>query len=155
MKQRESLDTIIERKFRGVTTTALVERIHRAADFKSDDEEHELTRRLQCESREWRYGARDHIEIYDIEPCAIVASCEHSDREDRNIYVAGQVTETVTACESCADRYAQATAAYIRRAAEEVLRDQIKEGGGSFQAGNKIFQIDEKTDEIFHTYAAA
>lgn len=50
--ERESLDTIIERKFKHLSDAALVARINRAADFKWDDEGYEVNRRgLNVEMR--------------------------------------------------------------------------------------------------------
>lgn len=152
---RETLDRVLERHFAGVGTPELITRIERAADFKSDDEEWELTRRLNCESRDWRYAPGDRVEVYDIEPGAILEACDHAAREDRDVYVAGQVTETVTACEACADRSAAATAARAVAARDASLRKAIEENGGSYQVGDKVFEADPRTGEIFYTFAGA
>lgn len=46
--QRESLDTIIERKFKSFTNARLIARANRLPDFKWDDEEFEVHRRIKA-----------------------------------------------------------------------------------------------------------
>lgn len=63
---REPLEAQIERKFRTVTTDALIRRIQRAADFGYDDEQYELNRRLKRDGLTWKWNG-DKIEVIDLE----------------------------------------------------------------------------------------
>lgn len=62
---REPLEVQIQRKFKTVTTDALIRRIQHAADFGYDDEQYELNRRLKLEGKTWRWDG-DRVEVIDL-----------------------------------------------------------------------------------------
>lgn len=50
-----TLEDTIKRKFFGVTTARLIQRMEKASDFGTDDEEIELSRRLKEQGKTWRW----------------------------------------------------------------------------------------------------
>ena len=66
----ESLDRIISEKFEGRPDSYLVRRIETAPDFRADDEQYELNRRLTLVGKAWKYAqkyGRDVVVIYTPE----------------------------------------------------------------------------------------
>ncbi len=66
----ESLDRELERHFHGQTNEQLARSIERSADFGADDEEYELTRRLNLVGMAWKYSQKygaDVVVIYEPE----------------------------------------------------------------------------------------
>ncbi|UNQ40936.1 hypothetical protein MPC38_06710 [Prescottella equi] len=64
-----TLEDTIKRKFFGVTTARLIQRMEKASDFATDDEEIELNRRLKEQGKTWRW-TRDiynpRIEVIEL-----------------------------------------------------------------------------------------
>lgn len=55
-----TLEEKIRRKFVGVTTGRLIERMEKAQDFAYDDESVELSRRLAAHGQTWRWSGHFH-----------------------------------------------------------------------------------------------
>ncbi|MDD4865670.1 MAG: hypothetical protein PHQ28_00580 [Mycobacterium sp.] len=63
-----SLDEVLAEHFAAVSTTELIGRINRAAEFKYDDEAYELNRRLGAQGLSWKWSratGREVVEVFD------------------------------------------------------------------------------------------
>ncbi|MGW5074041.1 hypothetical protein [Rhodococcus sp. NPDC004095] len=64
-----TLEETIRRKFVGMSTARLIQRMERAADFSTDDEEIELNRRLKAKGQTWKWSesfSSPHIIVVDV-----------------------------------------------------------------------------------------
>jgi hypothetical protein len=62
----ESLDRTLEEHFRGKPDSYLIRRLETGEDFRTDDEEYELNRRLGARALTWKWDG-DRVVIYEPE----------------------------------------------------------------------------------------
>ncbi|QOH56209.1 hypothetical protein [Rhodococcus rhodochrous] len=64
------LEQAVAEKFAGMSNAQIIRRMERSADFSTDDEEYELTRRTRLGGLAWKYSGdlyRPKVEIYKPE----------------------------------------------------------------------------------------